>query len=470
MSRRIIPVSTLVHYLKGSLESDPVLHGVLVEGEISNIRKPYSGHWYFTLKDEKSGISCVMFSSYNRRVSFDAQNGDKVEIRGDVSVYEAGGSLQIMVNAMRRAGIGDLYQKFEELKKKLSMEGLFDEKIKKPLPAYPFDIALVSGNQTAAREDVLITLKKRWPVAKITEYPAPVQGSDAAPKIMDALKKADKGNHEIILLVRGGGSIEDLWCFNDEKLARLLRTLQTPVVTGIGHEIDFTLCDFTSDLRANTPTGAVEASVPDISEVVSGIVHLRIRLERTMRNRLETEAIRLDHLSSSTVLNEPERLLNNAESQLKGLDTKLMLFPESLNRKHMELQVIQHRFHYSFDLLNRSLKDKIFDYENSLTDWWQNCLQLKIESVELLGDQLESQMQERIRREDEKLRMNTALLDAYSPLKVLKRGYSVISSKGKVISRTDNLNPGDSIHIRLSEGSADAIIEEVYNASKDSEI
>ena len=470
MSRRIIPVSTLVHYLKGSLEGDPVLHGVLVEGEVSNIRKPYSGHWYFTLKDEKSGISCVMFSSYNRRVSFDVQNGDKVEIRGDVSVYEAGGSLQIMVNAMRRAGVGDLYQKFEELKKKLSQEGLFDESIKKPIPSYPFDIALVSGNQTAAREDVLITLKKRWPVAKITEYPAPVQGAEAAPKIIEALKKADKGNHDVILLVRGGGSIEDLWCFNDEQLARSLRTMQTPVVTGIGHEIDFTLCDFTSDLRANTPTGAVEAAVPDITEVKSGIEHFKILLERTIRNRLQTEAIHLDHLSSSTVLNEPERLLQNVRNELSNMETRLMLFPESLSKKNMELQVIQHRFHYAFDQLNRNMKDEISRYEITLTDWWQNCSKGKCETVSQLSEKLSIQIQERINKEDEKLRMNTALLDAYSPLKVLKRGYSVVSHNGKVISQSSQLNKEDLIHIRLSDGSADAIIQEVYNASKDSEI
>ena len=470
MSRRIIPVSTLVHYLKGSLEGDPVLHGVLVEGEISNIRKPYSGHWYFTLKDEKSGISCVMFSSYNRRVSFDAQNGDKVEIRGDVSVYEAGGSLQIMVNAMRRAGVGDLYQKFEELKKKLSMEGLFDEGIKKPLPAYPFDIALVSGNQTAAREDVLITLKKRWPVAKITEYPAPVQGAEAAPKIMEALKKADKGRHDVILLVRGGGSIEDLWCFNDEQLARSLRTMQTPVVTGIGHEIDFTLCDFTSDLRANTPTGAVEAAVPDLSEVKANVDHLRVLLERTIRNRLETEAIHLDHLSSSTVLNEPERLLHNSMNELIGLKGRLLLFPDTLNKKNMELQVMQHRFHYAFDQMNRNLKEEISEYEISLTDWWQNYSKEKSESLSQLSEQLSHNIEDRINKEDEKLRMNTALLDAYSPLKVLKRGYSVVSSNGKVISKSDQLNKGDSIHIRLSDGSADALIQEVHNASKDSKI
>lgn len=470
MSRRIIPVSTLVHYLKGSLEGDPVLHGVLVEGEISNIRKPYSGHWYFTLKDEKSGISCVMFASYNKRVSFDVQNGDKVEIRGDVSVYEAGGSLQIIVNAMRRAGIGDLYQKFEELKKKLSMEGLFDESIKKRLPEYPFDIALVSGSQTAAREDVLITLKKRWPVAKITEYPAPVQGSDAAPKIIEALKKADKGHHDVILLVRGGGSIEDLWCFNDEQLARSLRTMQTPVVTGIGHEIDFTLCDFTSDLRANTPTGAVEAAVPDLRDVLSDIEHLKILLERTMRNRLENAAIHLDHLSASAVLNEPDRLLHNSMNELSGLENRLLLFPQTLKKKNMELQVVQHRFHYVFDQVNQNMKEEISSYEKSLSDWWRNCLDERISLISQLRDTLEDQIQDRIRKQDETLRINTALLDAYSPLKVLKRGYSVVSSNGTVISDADKLNKGDTIHIRLSKGNADAIIQEVYNASKDSEI
>lgn len=468
MSRRIIPVSTLVHYLKGNLEADPVLHGVLVEGEISNIRKPYSGHWYFTLKDEKSGISCVMFSSYNKKVLFDAQNGDKVEIRGDVSVYETGGSLQIIVNAMRRAGIGDLYQKFEELKKKLSAEGLFDENIKKSLPAYPFDIALVSGNQTAAREDVLITLKKRWPVAKITEYPAPVQGNDAAPKIMEVLKKADKGHPDVILLVRGGGSIEDLWCFNDESLARFLRNMQTPVVTGIGHEIDFTLCDFTSDLRANTPTGAAEAAVPDIKEVLSSIEHRRELLVRSMRDRLQNTSIQLDHLSSSSVLSDPQRLIINSKKELTVLETRLNRFPESLKQKEMEIRVVQHRFLYAFDQIDRNLKDEISAYGKGLEEWWDKTNKENNDSLSELFKALQTEVIQRLQKEDEKLRMNTALLDAYSPLKVLKRGYSVVSRNNKVIADSTLLNRDDQVHIRFGNGSVDAIVQEVHNASKNS--
>ena len=470
MSRKIIPVSTLVHYLKGSLESDPILHGVLVEGEISNIRKPYSGHWYFTLKDSKSSISCVMFSSYNKRVSFDVKNGDKVELRGDVSVYEPGGSLQIMVNAMRQAGIGDLYQKFEELKKKLNSEGLFDESLKKAIPSYPFDIALVTGNQTAAREDVLITLKKRWPVARISEYPCPVQGMEAAPKIIEALQQADNGNHDVILLVRGGGSIEDLWCFNDERLARYLRQMHTPVVTGIGHEIDFTLCDFTSDLRANTPTGAVEAAVPDIVEVQADIMHFKTLLVHSMNGKLQNAAIHLDHLSASPVLKEPIRILQTQKNEMNNLKKRLLLFPATIKRNQMQLLVLQHRFQNSFDRIKNETSKNISEYESSIVNWWNTYKENQINSVTACQDTLQQLIQSQLETKDEKLRMQAALLDAYSPLKILKRGYSVVSKNEQVVSETSMLQKEDHVQIRLSDGSADAIIQEINYANKKHEI
>ena len=185
MSRRVVPVSTLVHYLKEAMEGDPVLHGVLVEGEVSNLRKPYSGHWYFSLKDDHASISCVMFRSANARVSFPLKNGDQVILRGDVSVYEAGGSMQIIASSLQPSGIGDLYLQLEALKKKLSAEGLFAEEHKKKIPVFPDRLGLITGNNTAAREDVLITLKRRWPLVEIHEYPCAVQGKEAAPQIIE---------------------------------------------------------------------------------------------------------------------------------------------------------------------------------------------------------------------------------------------------------------------------------------------
>ncbi|MGM9940549.1 MAG: exodeoxyribonuclease VII large subunit [Bulleidia sp.] len=470
MSRRIIPVSTLVHYLKGSLESDPVLHGVLVEGEISNLRKPYSGHWYFSLKDSRSSISCVMFSSYNRRVSFPVQNGDKVEIRGDVSVYESTGSLQINVSAMRQAGIGDLYARLEELKKKMQEEGLFDEAHKKPLPAYPMDIALVTGNNTAAREDVLITFAKRWPCARITEYPAPVQGPEAPPKIIEALRKADQHQHDVILLVRGGGSIEDLWCFNDENLARVIYDLNTPIVTGIGHEIDFTIADFTADVRANTPTGAVETAVPDIHEVQHRLETYRNRLVSDMNYRIENQRIHLDHLSSGPVFAHPERLYEGYQNVLQVQYAKLMKLPVRIEKEKYRLSLLHHRFTSYSTTCMSGLSMEVHTKQAALLHWWEEKYRAETEQIKADKKALIEHIHTHISQSGDKMKMNSALLDAYSPLKVMARGYSVISKDGSTVSNAQQISNGDHVDIRLSKGSLKAVVEEVYHGREENEI
>ena len=467
MSRRIIPVSTLVHYLKGSLESDPVLHGVLVEGEISNLRKPYSGHWYFSLKDEKSSISCVMFSSYNRRVGFDANNGDKVEIRGDVSVYEAGGSLQIMVNAMRRAGIGDLYLKLEQMKKKMSEEGLFDPARKKPLPAYPMNIALVTGNNTAAREDVLITLKKRWPCASLREYPAPVQGMEAAPKIIEALSKADQGNHDIILLVRGGGSIEDLWCFNDESLARFIYQMHTPVVTGIGHEIDFTLCDYVADVRANTPTGAVETAVPDRNEVMALLNQYAMRMQKQIEAKLVSARIHLDHLSTNRLLTDPDQLTQMHAVILQRYQERLMHFPLRLQSHQMHLQQLYHRFVSTTSSSFNRMHRKVDERQSDLISWQKQILETEKKAVSDEKQNLLANMQLLLKQMNDKMKMQSALLDAYSPLKILARGYSVVTKDKQPVKDAAMLQEKDRVTIRLYNGSVEAEIMEVTHGRED---
>ena len=467
MSRRIIPVSTLVHYLKGSLESDPVLHGVLVEGEISNLRKPYSGHWYFSLKDEKSSISCVMFSAYNRKLTFPVNNGDKVEIRGDVSVYEAGGSLQIMVNAMRQAGIGDLYQRFEALKKKLSEEGLFDPSHKKPLPLFPMDIAVVTGNNTAAREDVMITLKKRWPCAKISEYPAPVQGMEASIKIIEALSKADCGGHQVILLVRGGGSIEDLWCFNDESLARFIYSMHTPVVTGIGHEIDFTLCDFVADVRANTPTGAVETAVPDRNEVRAMLKQYKVRMVSAITSLLNRERIHLDHLSTASVLTDPDRFTQMHVMTLRHQYQRLLRFPSVISENRMQLMGLNHRFETAAAACVSSIRNRIDEKQDLLMKWQKDVIDEKQDILVNKKQLLVEHMQKQISAMNDRMKMNSALLDAYSPLKILSRGYSVVIKDTIPIKDADMLEKDDEISIRLFKGNVSAKVVEVIHGDKD---
>ena len=332
MSQNVVSVSTLVHYLKSKLESDNLIQKVLVEGEISNFSNYRSGHWYFSLKDENSLIRCVMFSSYNKKVQFAPKDGDKVIIQADVSVYEQRGDIQLLVYAMKSDKIGDLYLQFEKLKAKLYAEGVFDDKYKKPIPLYPMNIALVTGANTAARSDVLTTLNRRWPIAEIHEYSVLVQGNESAGQIINALKQADNNHHDVILLVRGGGSIEDLWSFNDETLARTIFNLKTPIITGIGHEINYTISDYVADLRAPTPTGAAERCAPDQKDVLNMLNVYQTRLNTAITTKKDHASRELNKYSSSFVFSsislEPYCMLDsisNTEDTLSAHARALLM-------------------------------------------------------------------------------------------------------------------------------------------------
>ena len=459
MSRRVVPVSTLVNYLKKVMDENPVLHGVMIEGEISNIRMPYSGHWYFSLKDDHATLKCVMFSSANQKLGFKPENGDKVVLKGDVSVYVVDGSVQMIATTMERSGIGQLYQQFELLKKKLSDEGLFNDSYKKALPAYPMDIALVTGNNTAAREDALITLKKRWPIAKLTEYPAPVQGMDAAPKIIAALQAADVGDHQVIMLVRGGGAIEDLWCFNDEALARYIFQMKTPIVTGIGHEIDFTLVDFVSDYRANTPTGAVEAAVPDMQEVLAILENSRSRLINAMRNTFMHAKKRFVYNASQPVLTKPEHLYRDYITRLDYMAEKLIRFKDLPVDKRHELNEKFHRFSQLIRKRSATLHETIQEDKQRLLMYAKQSVQANQNQLVQYQSQMEHALSATADDRRTRLEKNMSLLNAYSPLLVLNRGYSVTYKNNKVINTTDALEIGDQINVRLADGTVGAIVQ-----------
>ncbi|MEF9968454.1 MAG: exodeoxyribonuclease VII large subunit, partial [Longicatena sp.] len=250
MSQAVVKVSTLVSYLKSKIDQDNYLQRILVCGEISNFVRHRSGHWYFTLKDEVSRLSCVMFSSSASRSKYIPKDGDKVILQANTSIFESSGQLQLYVTGIKLDGVGDLYVQFELLKKKLFNEGYFDENHKLSIPKYPLQIGLITGKNTAAREDVISTLQRRWPIANLIEINTLVQGDTAAKQICDAIKQMESMDVEVILLVRGGGSIEDLWAFNDENLAKVIYHCSIPIVTGVGHEVDTTIVDYVSDLRA----------------------------------------------------------------------------------------------------------------------------------------------------------------------------------------------------------------------------
>ena len=431
MSQNVVSVSTLVHYLKSKLESDNLIQKVLVEGEISNFSNYRMGHWYFSLKDENSLIRCVMFSSYNKKVQFAPKDGDKVIIQADVSVYEQRGDIQLLVYAMKSDKIGDLYLQFEKLKAKLYAEGLFDDKYKKPISLYPMNIALVTGANTAARSDVLTTLNRRWPIAEIHEYSVLVQGNESAGQIINALSRADNNHHDVILLVRGGGSIEDLWSFNDETLARTIFNLKTPIITGIGHEINYTISDYVADLRAPTPTGAAERCAPDQKDVLNMLNVYQTRLNTAITTKKDHASRELNKYSSSFVFSSPQRLYSEKEMQLVNLSNALY---HSVHTYEMNLEQSLSRY---ANLLTSTIKDNLSQLNLDINEY-KNKLN---NSVKFIKDKKENC-----------LRQNAGLLDAYSPLKSLARGYAIVEKNGEAIKSTDNLHTDDTLSIRMYDG------------------
>ena len=437
MSQRAVSVSALVHYVKQKLEGDPLIQRVLVEGEISNFSNYRSGHWYFSLKDGGAQIRCVMFASANSRVKFLPKDGDKVLVQADLNVYEARGEMQLIVTAMQAAGLGELYRQYEELKKKLETEGLFAPEHKKPLPSYPFSIGLITGKNTAARSDVLTTLQRRWPVAAVTEYPVLVQGTESAGQIVRALQKADDSGHDVLLLVRGGGSIEDLWSFNDETLARTIYALKTPLITGVGHETDFTIADFAADLRAPTPTGAAERCAPDIRDVTSRIDQFGVRLSGAVSARMSAERRHIDAIRRYSWFADPQRLVRDPQLRLNDLAVRLD------DEIRAVRQIQDGRLHQLTGSLQKAMRERLRDTENTLHENRQA---------------IQYALSLRRARENDSLQKNITLLDAYSPLKVMARGYSVVLKNGTAVRRADMVQKDDEVELLLGRGKAAAVI------------
>ena len=463
-NRRIIPVSTLLSYVKQQLDKDIVLHGVLVEGEVSNYRKPSSGHIYFSLKDAQSSISCVMFRSYaSNTIPF--KNGDKVIVRGDVSVYIADGKTQIIVNALKQSGTGDLYVQFEQLKKKLYNEGLFDERNKKELPLYPMSIGIITGKETAAFHDVLITLQNRWPVASIKTYVVPCQGLTAAPHIIEGLKKADKQGHDVLLLVRGGGSLEDLWCFNDENLARCIFQLKTPIVTGVGHDTDTTLVDYVADKASNTPTGAVVTSTPDIQEIRALVYKYEDTLRHYLQNKLSAEKTRLDHYRSSFTKTSFLKIVDAKQMHIDYLEERLRKSIYNVSSNRQTLQDISYRLERVILDKTTSERNHLKSIQNTYVSLMKQSLMRYESHLKELSKDLQFSTINSIQSKKNAFQKQTALLDAYSPLKVLSRGYSIVCDENnKNIYDADAVEIGSNLNITLAKGK---IIAEVKDKIKE---
>lgn len=341
-----LTVSDLNKIIKSTLESNPHFDRVTVHGELSNVTKASSGHWYFTLKDTTSRIACVMFASAVRLLNHPFKEGEQVEVVARVTLYEAGGTLQITVSHMQLFGVGSLYAQLEVLRLKLQKEGLFDSAKKKPLPRFPLSIGVVTSLGSAAQADVHKTINSRWPIAKIQYYGSLVQGEASVIELIRALTTADTHNHDVIILVRGGGSIEDLWSFNHESLIRCIYNLKTPIVSGIGHESDTTLVDYVVDGRGSTPTGAAILATPLRDEVLQLIDNLSLRLQHMMNAKIIQAKTQANHATLSLARLSPQKLCERRKFLLTELSYRLK---KSIARPHLHhiLAQQQARLHHA---------------------------------------------------------------------------------------------------------------------------
>lgn len=382
-------VTDITRYLRQVIETDELLQDVWIIGEVSNCSRPSSGHLYFTLKDNTASLKIVMWRSTVVRQTFIPRDGDAVEVHGSMGVYEAGGSYQLYADTLRPTGEGLLYQEFLRLKARLEAEGLFDPLRKRPIPRWPNRIGIVTSPTGAALRDMLTALQRRYPLASVVISPAPVQGDDAPPRIVEAIRLLNRQvSPDVILIGRGGGSIEDLWAFNDERVARAICSSQAPVICGIGHETDFTIADFAADLRAPTPTAAAELCVPDRFELAESLDEIVSRMQQAVRTCLAT----------------PRWELREAQNRLA------LYSPESRVRSGLQ----------RLDELSRRL-------ETSTAHTLQVC-----------GLHLRAAEQR---------------LNALNPSSVLNRGYSIVQRKnGVVITKVSQVSEGDPIQVRVSDG------------------
>ena len=409
MEDKYITVSQLNRYLKFKFDQDPNLNQVFLKGEISNFKAHTRGHLYFTIKDEASRINAVMFYSQASKINFTPEDGMKVMVTGRISVYEATGGYQIYVDDMIQDGVGNLYIEYEKLKKKLASEGLFDASKKKKIPKFPETIGIITAPTGAAIKDILSTIKRRWPITKTILFPSLVQGASAAPEIVKQIKKAQEYDLDVLIVGRGGGSIEDLWCFNDEEVARAIYECKIPVISAVGHEIDFTIADYVADLRAPTPTGAAEMAVANQTDFYNYMKQINLRLNKSMQNYIKNNRERLDALINSYILKNPISMY----------------------------QVKEQKFDTLYERLHLVMKNLIQNEKISL--------QNKIDKIPILTKHL-------LERNQNQYISLLNKLEILNPLLTLKRGYSITKIDNKVITSVKNINKNDALQVELQDG------------------
>ena len=413
-----------------------------VEGEISNLSRPASGHWYFSLKDRDAQVRCAMFRGRNALLRFAPRDGQLVLVRAKAGLYEARGEFQLVVEHMEDAGAGALQREFERLRAKLEAEGLFDPRLKRPLPRAPATIGVVTSPTGAALQDILHILRRRFPAARVIVYPAAVQGKEAVPQLLAAVARAgERAECDVLIVARGGGSIEDLWAFNDESLARALRAAPMPVVTGIGHETDFTIADFVADLRAPTPSGAAELVVPDGAAWRAQFARLEWRLSQAASRRLRAEGEHLVRLQRRLALAHPGQRLQQGAQRLDELEQRLA------------------------GALRLRLADSGLALQRLVARLDRNSPALTLQRLTarraLLEARLRSVLQRRLDTLGQRLAGASRTLHAVSPLATLDRGYALVTREdGRLLHDAADAPPGTRIEARLGRGRLRATVDE----------
>ena len=438
MEKRYLTVSALNRYLKAKIDSDEQLQKILIKGEVSNFKHHSSGHLYFTLKDETSRINAVMFASKARKLPFELENGMKVLIQASVSVYDVAGTYQLYVDNIEQDGLGNLYLRYEQLKKALALEGLFDQEHKQEIPKFPSKIAVLSAYPSAALADIVRTIKLRFPVVRVIVFAIPVQGKGAYLHIINTLNYVDSLGFNTIIIARGGGSLEDLWNFNEEALARAIYNCKTPIISGVGHEIDYTICDFVADCRCATPTAAGIKATPDLDELKQNVNNINYTLNTLMKQKITLNKQMLNKLNSFYLFKNPNKLFEDKKVKIDYLSDRLKdVFTYNLNLQSNKAKNLIQTFNHQANLFTLEQKNHL----------------------NLINQTMEQLMKQKIKYEKEKLYYTLSKLNTLSPLKVLERGYAIVLKEDNVVLTVNELKTGDKIKIKMKDGSKNAIIE-----------
>ncbi len=442
METKYFTITALNKAIKNMFDEKRELNNIHLKGEISNFKHHSRGHLYFTLKDETSQLSAIMFASNAQNLKFEPADGMKVLVSGKVSVYETGGTYQIYVNEMMEDGLGNLYLEFEKLKKKLEQEGLFKKEYKKAIPKFPMTIGIITAPTGAAIKDILSTIKRRFPICETILFPSLVQGADAKDDIVRNIKLANTYPLDVIILGRGGGSIEDLWAFNEECVARAIFESDIPIISGVGHEVDFTISDFVADLRAPTPTGAAELCVPNRMDIIELFNQYNLRLIKGIKTCIDNSSHKLNMLKDSYILKNPMSLYEKQEQFFDNLYERLiMAIYNNVSINKERLNTIKS----SYVLKNPTMLfiDKAYNY-NDLIKRLKNNITLLIDN-----------------KKNNYINLLTKL-EVLNPITTLKRGYTVTRVNQKIVNNIKDVKNGDVIITSVTNGKIESEVRKIY--------